>query len=120
MNFFKIIIIAGIMSIAACTGLTAISPSQKLAAGYTLSKTISESTDQLYLNHQLSKANGLNIKATNDVALTGLDVVGQMQANGDVGADAKLLATIAILTALQDQLNKQKVLVPATPASGVK
>lgn len=121
MRIFKRLgIVLAAAVIVACAGLTMDTPAKKLAGGYTLSKTIAETTDQLYLTKQISKVNALNVKASNDLALNGLDIAGQMIANKDPGADAKLLATIAILTALQDQLLKQKALVPALPASGVK
>lgn len=109
-----------VLLVVACSGMVATSPSQKLAAGYTTVKTIAESTDQLYLNKQIKKADAQNIKTSNDAALVGLDTVKAMQASGDANADAKLYAVIAGLQALQDYLNKAKVLTPAPAASGVK
>jgi hypothetical protein len=93
-----------IACLMACTAIVPQTFNERLAAGYKTVELITDTTTVLRQANKISKADKDNVAATNSTALAALDVTASMSKTDLTGADAKLTATLAILTQLQAYL----------------
>lgn len=105
MKSFRLLIctvLAG--ALLACAGLgvpPADTYDKKVAAAYALVATVADGTTALVTAGKISKADAVNVKATADTAIAGIDAAKGMFETNPAAAQTKLTSTIAILTALQ-------------------
>lgn len=90
-----------------CAQLGASAPrtfNEKLLAGYTTVEAVANSASHLRAAGKLSDADRDNVVSTARTAIAGIDVAAQIGKTDPVAGQAKLTATIAVLTALQAYL----------------
>lgn len=117
----RLSLFATVLLFAACAQLGLQTPQtfdQKLAAGYVTVQTVAETATAAYTAGKLKEADRTNVVTTTRAAITGLDLAKTTRdalcppAAGPTctapAADAKLAATMAILTALQAYLATQQ------------
>jgi len=88
----------------ACAGLTPDTFNKKLAAGYATVQTVNESAGSLLTANKISKKDAQNVVDTSRMAVAGLDTAAEIGKTDLSAGNAKLTATIAIVTALQAYL----------------
>jgi hypothetical protein len=91
-----------------CAELAPDTFNKKLATGYAAVQAVNESASALLTAGKISKADAQNVVSTSRTALVALDAAAEMGKTDPAGADVKLTATIAILTALQTYLATKK------------
>lgn len=106
-----------LLSACAQVGIVPDTFNKKLAIGYATVQTVAESAAFAYAAGKLSDADKNNVVTTSKAAITGLDLAQTIYAGvcpktapqpcAAPAADAKLQATLAILTALQAYLATQ-------------
>lgn len=77
---------------------------KKMAATYITVQTIADATTAGVKAGKISKADGANVAAQANAALQALDVARALYSSDPKAADDKLVATVAILQALQAYL----------------
>lgn len=90
-----------------CAQLGASAPqtfNQRILASYTTVEAVANSASYLRAVGKLSEADRDNVVSTARTAIAGIDVAAQVGKTDPVAGQAKLTATIAVLTALQSYL----------------
>lgn len=82
---------------------------KKIGAAYVTAQTIAETAAYAERSGQLGGGDVANIIVTGRAAIAALDVAVQVHATNPASGDAKLTATLAILTALQAYLLAQGI-----------
>jgi hypothetical protein len=93
-----------ITCLMACTAIVPQTFNERLAAGYKTVETVADTAITLRTAGKITQADARNVAATNDTALAALDVTKGLSKTDLTAADAKLAATLAILTQLQAYL----------------
>lgn len=109
---FAVLALHAAALISACTALGMQQPdtfNKKVAAAYTTVQTVADSATAALKVGKLAQNDAVNVVATGKAAITALDVATSMHATDPAGAENKLAATLAILTALQGYLATQGV-----------
>jgi hypothetical protein len=87
-----------------CAELAPDTFNKKLATGYATVQTVNQSASTLLASGKISKKDAQNVVDTSRTAIVGLDAAAELGKTDLGAANAKLTATIAILTALQTYL----------------
>jgi hypothetical protein len=91
-----------------CAELAPDTFNKKLATGYASVQAVNESASVLLASGKITKKDAQNVVSTSRTAIVALDAAAEMGKTDLTAADAKLTATIAILTALQTYLATKK------------
>lgn len=78
--------------------------SKKLAAGYTTSTAVAQAAASMLIAGSITPANAQRVHDTNNQAIIALDAAGLLAKTDLASAEARLAATILVLTELQAQL----------------
>jgi hypothetical protein len=100
--YMAVLVIA--FAASACAELAPDTFNKKLATGYATVQTVNQSASTLLMAGKITKRDAQNVVDTSRTAVVGLDAAAQLGKTDLAAADAKLNATIAILTALQTYL----------------
>jgi hypothetical protein len=98
------------MLLAGCAALGILTPenfSERLAAGYVTVTGIRNTAGDLLEAQKIGSQDAENIQAAADTGRAGLDISRTMRASDPDGADDRLTATIAGLTALEAYLKSK-------------
>lgn len=113
----RLVLLASMLALSACAQLGLSAPdtfNKRIAAGYATVQVVAESAKTAYAAGKLSEKDRTNVVATTRAGVEGLDLAQTMHSAvcpptaaptcAAPAADAKLTATLAILTALQAYL----------------
>lgn len=81
---------------------------ERVAAAYTTTTALVETTRTLLVAKKITPADAENVLKQTDTVIAGLDVARSYSATSPIAANDKLTATLTILQAVQSYLNSKK------------